>query len=56
MHRSTGRTARSWRTHTGTEAPIELVVQSYGWDAERGGNRTRYRLPPGVAETITNLP
>lgn len=55
MHRSTGRTARSWRTHTGTEAPIELVVQSYGWDAERGGNRTRYRLPPGVAETITNL-
>lgn len=56
MHRSTGRTARSWRSHTGTEAPIELVVQSYGWDAERGGNRTRYRLPSGVAETITNLP
>jgi TPR repeat protein len=55
-HRSTGRTARSWRAHTGTEAPIELIVQSYGWDAERGGNRTRYRLPSGVAETITNLP
>lgn len=56
MHRSTGRTARSWRTHTGTEAPIGLIVQSYGWDAERGGNRTRYRLPPGVAEAIANLP
>lgn len=56
MHRSTGRTARRWRTHTGTEAPIELVVQSYSWDAERGGNRTRYRLPAGVAETISNLP
>jgi hypothetical protein len=55
MHRSTGRTARSWRTHTGTEAPIVLVVQSYGWDAERGGNRTRYRLPPGVAEAIAKM-
>jgi hypothetical protein len=54
-HRSTGRTARNWRARTGTEAPIELVVQSYGWDAERGGNRTRYRLPPGVAETIPSL-
>jgi hypothetical protein len=56
MHRSTGRTARSWRSHTGTEAPIELVVQSYGWDPDRRGNRTRYRLPPGVADAITGLP
>jgi hypothetical protein len=55
MHRSTGRTAKSWRRETGTEEPIRLEAESYHWEESREGNRTSYRLPPGVAGLINTL-
>lgn len=55
MHRSTGRTAKSWRRETGTEEPIKLEAESYSWDESRNGNRTAYHLPPGVADLIDKL-
>jgi hypothetical protein len=56
MHRSTGRTAKRWRRETGTEEPIRLVTEDYRWDESRKGNRTFYRLPPGVADLILKFP
>lgn len=55
MHRTTGRSARRWRDDTGTEKPIGLEWTDYEWDPEHGGNRTTYRLPPGVADVIKDL-
>lgn len=55
MHRSTGRTARRWRANTGTEEPIRLEPEGYGWDDSREGNRTSYRMPVGVADVIQEL-
>ncbi|HEU4905227.1 MAG TPA: hypothetical protein VFT19_03825 [Solirubrobacterales bacterium] len=55
MHRSTGRTARRWRLNTGTEEPIRLEPEDYGWDDSREGNRTTYRLPVGVADVVHEL-
>lgn len=55
MHRSTGRTAGTWRRETGSEAPIKLKAESYGWSESRKGDRTAYRLPPGVADLINKL-
>lgn len=55
MHRSTGRTAKSWRRETGTQEPIRLVAESYKWDEDRKGYRTAYRLPAGIAKLIGRL-
>lgn len=56
MHRTAGRTARKWREDTGTEPPFDLVdTDEYGWKQERGGERTVYCLPEGVAELISSL-
>jgi hypothetical protein len=56
MHRTSGRTARKWREDTATEPPIDLVdMGEYGWKQERGGQRTVYRLPKGVAELLLDL-
>ena len=56
MHRTAGRTARKWREETGTEPPVDLVdMGEYGWKQERGGQRTVYRLPEGVADLILDL-
>jgi hypothetical protein len=52
MHRSTGRTAKAWRRDTGTKEPIRLESEGYGWNPAREGNRTSYRLPPGIADLI----
>lgn len=54
-HRSSGRAARRWKEDTGTEAPIRLVEVGYEWVPEENGMRTRYWLPAGVADIITNL-
>jgi hypothetical protein len=56
MHRSTGRTAKSWRRETGTEEPIRLEAKDYRWDEPRKGNRTFYRLSSGVADLILEFP
>jgi hypothetical protein len=56
MHRTSGRTARKWREDTGTEPPVDLVdMGEYGWKKERGGERTSYGLPEGVAEIVSEL-
>ncbi len=56
MHRTAGRTARKWREDTGAEPPIDLVdMDEYGWKDERGGQRTVYRLPDGVADLVMEL-
>jgi hypothetical protein len=56
MHRSTGRTAKSWRRETGTEEPIRLQTEDYRWDESHKGNRTFYRLPSGVADLFLKFP
>lgn len=55
MHRSTGRTAKRWRSNTGTEEPIRLEPEDYGWNDSREGNRTTYQLPSGVADLVYEL-
>lgn len=56
MHRTSGRTARVWRSDTGNaEPPIRLIWIDYEPDAEHGGSRTTYRLPPSVADAINTL-
>ena len=55
MHRSTGRTAKAWRRDSGTEEPIRLEWERYDWDESRGGRRTSYRLPSGVADLVNEL-
>jgi hypothetical protein len=54
-HRSSGRAARRWKEDTGTLAPVRLVEVAYEWVPDENGMRTRYWLPAGVAEIITNL-
>jgi hypothetical protein len=55
-HRNAGRTAKRWREETGTEEPIKLQdTGEYGWRPEYSGDRTTYRLPPGLGETIIDL-
>jgi hypothetical protein len=54
-HRSSGRAARRWKEDTGTEAPVRLIETVYEWVPEENGMRTRYSLPAGVADIITNL-
>jgi len=54
-HRTSGRSARKWHDDTGTEKPIWLDWTDYAWHSEYGGNRTVYRLPPGVADVIKDL-
>jgi hypothetical protein len=52
FHRTSGRTAKRWRDENGTDEPIRLIETNYGWDEDKGGMRTAYRLPPGVAAKI----
>lgn len=54
LHRTAGRSAKRWERETGTEAPIKFDVLDYLESPE--GDRTVYRLPEFVAETIRNLP
>lgn len=56
MHRSTGRTAKRWRKEQGVDEPIKLVWDDYEWDFSQDGQRTRYYLPPSVADAILELP
>lgn len=55
FHRTSGRSAKRWRDDTGTEEPIRLDWDEYRSDDERGGMRTVYHLPPGVAESVQRL-
>jgi hypothetical protein len=54
-HRSSGRSARRWKNETGTEPPVRLWYLSYDWVEEEQGMRSRYQLPPGVAEIVVDL-
>lgn len=54
-HRTTGRTAKRWGKDTASEAPVRLIDGPYEWDDSRGGMRTQYRLPDGVADEIAAL-
>lgn len=54
-HRSAGRSARRWQNDTGMPVPIRLEPIDYAWDERAQGNRTKYRLPTGVAESILAL-
>lgn len=56
MHRSTGRTAKRWRHEQGTDEPVKLFWVDYIWDDSHAGRRTTYRLAPGVASAILDLP
>ncbi len=56
-HRTTGRAAKRWRNETGAQEPIHFEPKGYGTEYASGaGERTVYRLPPGVAEVIRDLP
>jgi hypothetical protein len=55
FHRSAGRSAKRWRQQTGTREPIYLDPVEYSWNEKAQGNRTTYRLPPGVADQIAEL-
>lgn len=54
-HRSAGRSAKRWQNETGMPVPIRLEPIEYAWDEGAQGNRTRYRLPSGVARSILDL-
>jgi len=55
-HRTSGRSAKRWRSDTGTQEPIRFEWLDYR-EVETGGSaRTIYRLPSDVAETIKTLP
>lgn len=55
-HRNAGRTAKRWREETGTEEPIRLLeTGEYGWRPEYSGDRTTYRLTPGIAQIVIDL-
>ena len=55
-HRNTGRTAKRWREETQTPEPLFLEdMNEYGWRSEFGGDRTVYRLPPGVQGMILEI-
>lgn len=57
FHRTTGRTAKAWLRDTGAaELPIRLDDLDYPETASGTGRRTRYQLPPGVADIIAGLP
>lgn len=55
VHRTTGRSARRWRQDTDTEPPIRLEWIEYQHDESRGGMRTHYKLPAGVADEIVKF-
>jgi hypothetical protein len=59
LYRTTGRTAKKWRKAKnqpeGTPAPIQLVDITYSRDEAKGGWRTSYHLPDGIAEQIVNF-
>lgn len=56
MHRSTGRTAKRWRSETGLEKPpFELEWKRYDELPDGGGKRTYYRLTAGAAAEILAL-
>lgn len=56
MHRSTGRTAKRWRSETGLDdPPFALEWKSYDELPDGGGRRTYYRLTDGAAEQILRL-
>ena len=55
-HRNAGRTAKRWREETGAREPIRLEdLGEYGWRAEYQGDRTAYRLSPGVRDLVLDL-
>lgn len=55
-HRNSGRTAVRWRREKGeAEPPIRLVHTDYGPQVGASGDRSRYELPPGVADKIIAL-
>jgi hypothetical protein len=57
VYRNVCRTASAWVRDSGeTEAPIHLVEIDYPETATGVGRRTRYQLPPGVADLIADLP
>jgi hypothetical protein len=55
MYRSTGRTAKKWRSETNREAPFTLEWKDYPETTDGSGNRTTYRLPEGIAQQIIDL-
>jgi hypothetical protein len=55
-HRNSGRTAARWEREKGSAAPIRLDFDgNYGPQEGADGWRSRYELPPGVAEKIVAL-
>jgi hypothetical protein len=55
-HRTAGRAAKRWRRETGTEEPIRFDWVEYKQFDPASGERTAYRLPGDVAQTIRALP
>jgi hypothetical protein len=57
VYRNVCRTATAWVRDSGaSEPPIRLVDIDYPQTASGVGRRTRYQLPPGVADLIADLP
>jgi hypothetical protein len=57
VYRNVCRTANAWMSDSGeSEPPIRLVEIDYPETLTGGGRRTRYQLPPGVANLIADLP
>jgi hypothetical protein len=55
FQQTSGRIARKWRDDIGTPAPIRLEWENYEEVRGRGGMRTSYHLPTGVADAIREL-
>jgi hypothetical protein len=57
VYRNVCRTATAWVHDSGlTDPPIRLVEIDYPQTSTGVGRRTRYQLPPGVADLIADLP
>jgi hypothetical protein len=54
-HRTSGRTAKLWRSDNGTDAPVRLLDDDYRWSKENEGMRTLYHLPAGVADKVCEV-
>jgi hypothetical protein len=56
LHRTSGRTAKTWQAEKRVAPPIRLEAMEYPETESGTHRRTRYRLPPGVAEIVEDLP
>jgi hypothetical protein len=55
-HRTSGRTARKWRSEMGMKEPIRLDAIDFPEDPAITPRRTRYAMPAGVAKMVRELP